>query len=418
MDLTFESWSGMGQPAINFTPSSFSPANLSWSDVGKAGLSLVTGNPFGAAGTLGAGMYSPASYNMGGIPVNPVSPGQSGVSTGGDAGSGVTFSGGTEPGVFYGSDGKSILRDEGGGSFRDLNTGRTLTLAEVQAMGKAGGTALQGTGEGSLQPVRGPQSFSADNPLIPVNTEPYAFSAATDKSGGGFGMPNAFYEARAKRAEAFLKSATDLEAQAAQFDFAPLAKARLAAFQEEELALERRAAEAVGTVADQLSRRRVLGASFSDRQILDTQRTFEQAQKDLSVKKAEMMAASTLEEMGIKTDLLSKANALRVQAFDEDIKNTIQDSAIQAEMSRTFSTLSEANMRTRMLIAAQEAQSIRSSIFGAQNSANQTAAFTAAQEAAREQRTSLGIGNLIGGILGAPQAGGGSFIGNLLDGLF
>ena len=246
-------------------------------------------------------------------------------------------------------------------------------------------------------------------------TEPFAFPGGQQ---GGFAVPNAFYEARAQRAAAFTKSANDLEAQAAQFDFAPLAKARMEAFKTAEMDLERRAAEAVGTVADQLSRRRVLGASFSDRQILDTQRTYEQAQRDLSVKKAEMMAASTLEEMGIKTDLLTKANSLRVQAFDEDIKNTIQDTAIQAEMSKTFSTLSEANLRTRMLIAAQEAQSIRSAIFGERASNNQTAAFTAAQEAAREQRTSQGIGGLIGGILGAPQSGGGSFIGNLLADLF
>ena len=124
---------------------------------------------------------------------------------------------------------------------------------------------------------------------------------------------------RSRRARAFVKAADDLETQAAAFDFGPLTAARREAFDIARDDLSLRESEEIGSLKDQLGARRVLGASFATAQISRERKVFRAARRDLANREAQVLGASKLEELNLKTDLLTRANSLRIQGIQTEI---------------------------------------------------------------------------------------------------
>jgi len=175
---------------------------------------------------------------------------------------------------------------------------------------------------------------------------------------------------------------------------------------------------AVGNLRQQLSRRRVLGSSFANDDINRQAAEFEKQRTELSDRKATVAAESLLQEFGIKTDLLTRASGLRVQAAQQEIAAVLGETEIAAQMATAISALAQESLNLKLQIAASEAQSIRDNLTrqkAIESSASSAAAIAAAD---RDQRQGIGIGSLIGTVATAPTQGGGSIIGKIFGGLF
>lgn len=404
--------------------------SFGFGDLAQAGISLFTGGPVAAIGSLAGSALS------------------------GGFGQGSTLQAPTFNPMDFGAD--SVGRSAPFGSFApnldnpnfDANqAGPNRTILNDGTMVRPDGTTFAGPSAGQrydfrtgqLSPLNQNQAqfmdvgrivnpqeggFSPSDPNRPVDTSAFQRGPVSINTPAGvfsgqngdftFAESDQIKQERAARTNSLFSLADTLESRAGVLTTKPLQKASRDVFDRTITAARQKREREVGNLSAQLSRRRIHGPLAAG-QRAQLEEFFGDQEAELTSQQAVIEAELALKELGIETDLLTQASQARIQARALEIQDTVGDTELAGQLASQYAQMEEINLRTRLLVAAQEAESIRSNI-----TAQETAQLDASSRASiaseqRSQTRGIGIGNLIGGIFGSSKD---SLAGSIIGGIF
>ncbi len=450
--LSFSDWSGMGQPDVAITPSSFSIGAPSFGSIAS---SVLSGSPGPAVASMVN--YTPTSYSLraGGPTFTPTGGGTGGFPSFGVGGN-ASVSMDSATGVITTPTGR--YRDEGGGMFFDLERGGIVPQSQVfgggGGMTPAGTQAITGlfqkvpggyipyspTGEAvagqifTTLPAGGvdvtdlgitPGGFSSQTPLNSAasrNIAPTGFNLRTPSgaftatpTGAEFAPSGAFTAELAERSQAAADASNFLIGEASKLDLSPLVEGQRREFasQREQLGLARE--RAVSNINASAVRNRLSGSSFAQDAVTRAEAEFATQERALGAQEALAVQNARLQEIDARTQLRIKAFDVQRQAVDSTIRDLLGTSTLGAGLTQSFNSMFTALKSLEQQLAVQETQSIRAAIFGEKQSVRATDTAQRAAESQAESGIFQGIGRIAGSILGG---GSDSLIGGLIKRIF
>jgi hypothetical protein len=405
-------------------------ASLDIADFGRAAGATIFGGPISGALSLGSSFLSsggfggprsggPISLDSQGIPTNPADLTNFGLSPSASFGS---FAPNLDnPMVGSGQSSLTAVADE------LLRTGQAGTFDQAQAMAARGIRPPQQQSQFmDVGRVVNPQEggFSPSDPNRPIDTSAFQRGPVSINTPAGvfsgqngdftFAESDQAREERAARTNSLFSLADTLESRAGVLSTKPLQKASRDVFDKTITAARQKREREVGNLSAQLSRRRIHGPLAAG-QKAQLEEFFGDQEQELTSQQAVIEAELALKELGIETELLTQASQARIQARTLEIQDTVGDTELASQLASQFAQMEEINLRTRLLVAAQEAESIRSNITAGETAQLDAASRASIASEARSQTRGIGIGQLIGGIFGSSRD---SLAGSLIGGIF
>jgi len=223
---------------------------------------------------------------------------------------------------------------------------------------------------------------------------------------------------RGERKKSLLDAANRFEAQAGQFSTKPLQKASRDVFEKTIKRASDRRTKEVGDLGAQLSRRRIFGPLASG-SVAQLEQFFGDQEGELTAQQAQIEAQLGLTELESQFQLETQASQARIEAYQLEVQDLVGDTALASELAASFANMEEINLRTRMLVAQQEADSIRSNLGATERTQINAAAGLQTSADERAGRNAAGIGSFIGSIFGSSKDSiGGSLLGRGIKGIF
>lgn len=131
--------------------------------------------------------------------------------------------------------------------------------------------------------------------------------------------------------------------------FGRLTQAQDSIFNEARARIRDAERRAVGTLRDNLSRRRVLGSSFADDVVARTQREFAIAENEITNKQSEARAQSFLQELELNNRLLNQ----QFQAARSAVQVTLDELNLEASIATQLATNATTNLGENARLQAQ-----------------------------------------------------------------
>ena len=219
-----------------------------------------------------------------------------------------------------------------------------------------------------------------------------------------------------ERSKAFFEQAGRIESAAGELDLSPLLSAGKQKFDLARQRVNESKTKALGDMNAMFERNRIAGSSLAADRMVLASKEFEKQQRELDVEEATFSAQTKLQEITTKADLMQKASATRVQAYQSQIDDVMKVASLGAQNAQVqmamqdsanrlygvLASLEAQRTQIEMQIQAKEAESIRNSLTQidvagiSADTAKRNADIMAASENARTKlERDQGIGQLI-----------------------